>query len=118
MKLVIRREQEQKKGLLGGNKGIEFKLHCKVELTPEESALVEKAQVGDYVLTTYTAFEHKKGDMETELTVNNLVQGMLSRVTDVQKLLRLEEEVKAGCRNMKDLFEVIQSFGGEEVVEI
>lgn len=118
MELKIRREQEQKKGFLGGNKGIEFKLRCKVELTPEENALVEKAKVGDYVLTTYTLFEDRKGDYETELTVNDLVHGMTSTVTDVQKLLGLEEEVKNGCQNLKSLLQVISSFGGEEVIEI
>lgn len=118
MKLKIRREQEQKKSFLGGNKGMEFTLHCQVELSPEENALVEKAKVGDYVLTKYTLFEHRKGDYETELTVRNLVNGMASTVTNVQKLLGLEDEVKNGCHNLKSLLQVISSFGGEEVIEI
>lgn len=118
MKLKIRREQEQKKGLLGGNKGLEFKLHCQVELTPEENALVEKAKVGEYVLTKYTLFEDKGGGYEAELKVSSLVGGMTSTVTDVQKLLGLEDEVKSGCQNLKSLLEVISSFGGEEVIEI
>lgn len=118
MKLKIRREQEQKKGLMGGNKGIEFKLDCRVELSPEESALVEKAKAGDYVLTTYTRFETKREDIKSALTVNDLVNGMNSRVTDVQKLLGLEEEIKIGCQNFKSLLQVIGSFGGEEVIEI
>jgi len=43
---------------------------------------------------------------------------MTSTVTDVQKLLGLEDEVKSGCQNLKSLLEVISSFGGEEVIEI
>ena len=117
MELKIRRNQEQKKGFLGGNKGIQFSLHCQVELTPEEKELVEKAKVGDYVLTEYTVFERKKGDFEAKLTVTNLVNGFTSSVSDVHKLLTLEEEVKNGCQNLKSLLEVISSFGGEEVIK-
>lgn len=117
MKLIIRREQAEKKGLLGGNKGMEFRLNCQVELSPEENVLVEKAKVGDYVLTTYTIFENKRGGTESELTVNNLIRGMTSVVMDVQKLLDLEDQVKNGCANLKSLLSVIESFGGEEIVE-
>ena len=42
MKLYIRRNQEEKKGLFGGHKGMTFLLSCRVELSSEESSLIEK----------------------------------------------------------------------------
>lgn len=113
MRLIIKRDQEQKKGILGGNKGIDFKLHCQVELTPEESALIEKAKVGEYMLAEYT-----NNGVDLTLRVDGLTQGITSTVPDVQKLLGLEDEIKNGCQNLKSLLQVIGSFGGEEVIEI
>jgi hypothetical protein len=115
MKLKITRDQEQKKGLLGGNKGIEFTLRCQADLTSDEKALVDKAQIGEYVLTTYRP--HEDG-MELSLTVKDIMNGVSSRVKNVQKLLKLEDEIVHGCQNLKSLLEVIGTFGGEEVIEI
>jgi hypothetical protein len=115
MKLKITRDQEQKKGLLGGNKGIEFTLECQVDLTEEEKALVDKAKIGEYILTKYRP--HEDG-MELPLTVNDLINGVASRVKNVQKLLGLEEEIISGCENLKSLLAVISTFGGEEIIEI
>ena len=114
MKLKIARDQEQKKGLLGGNKGIEFILKCQVELTAEEKALIEKAKVGEYILTTY----RPHGEVEISLSVSSIVSGISSRETSVDMLLKLEDNIKSGCQNLKLLLEVIASFGGEEVIEI
>ncbi|MBU2496371.1 MAG: hypothetical protein KJ935_07750 [Candidatus Omnitrophica bacterium] len=83
-----------------------------VELTPEEDALIKKAKIGEYVLTSY-----KIHDVDFVLKVNGLISGMTSTVTNVQHLLDLEEEVKNSCQNLKLLLEVIESFGGEEVID-
>jgi len=115
MKLKITRDQEQKKGLLGGNKGIEFTLKCQVDLTEEEKTLVDKAKVGEYVLTNYRPYED---GVELPLMVNDLINGIASRVKNVQKLLGLEEEIVQGCENLKSLLAVISTFGGEEVIDI
>jgi len=114
MKLKIQRDQKQKKGLLGGNKGIEFTLNCKVELTPEEQALIDKAKVGNYTLISYVpqGWEH-----ELTFNVNDIVDGIVFQEMSVGKLLDLEEQVKNGCQNLKSLLEVIASFGGEEIIE-
>ena len=33
-------------------------------------------------------------------------------------LLKLGDDIKSGCQNLKSLLEVIVSFGGNEVIEI
>lgn len=114
MKLKIQRDQEQKKGLLGGNKGIEFTVKCQVKLTSEEETLIEKAQVGDYTLVTFVP---QGWDSELTFTVNDIVNGKTFREKNVSKLLDLEEQVIKGCNNLKALLKVIASFGGEEIIE-
>jgi len=53
MKLKITRKQGKKLGILGGDKGIEFILKCKIELTDKEKDIVKEANIGGYLLTTY-----------------------------------------------------------------
>ena len=36
MKLIIKRDQKQEKGLFGGDKVMKFLMPCRTELTPEE----------------------------------------------------------------------------------
>jgi len=118
MKLKIERNQQEKKGFLGGNKGIEFTLKAQVKLSDEEKRLIDKAKLGDYILTEYTRYEDSKGGAKFPLRVETLINGMVSSVIDVQKLLALEEEIEIGCRNLKSLLSVIDTFGGEEIIEI
>jgi len=115
MKLIIRRDQEQKKGILGGNKGVEFSLYCKVDLTAEQKALVSKYQIGGYEVATYKGFA--KQDKPFVMTVNGLSNGITSNVNDVTELLALEDKIKEACGTLKTLLDVMATFGGEEVVE-
>jgi hypothetical protein len=54
MKLLIKRDQKAQAGMFGGHKGMSFVLSYRVELTPEEKALVEKYKAGYHPLTFTT----------------------------------------------------------------
>jgi len=113
MKLKLRRDQQEKKGLFGGSKGFDFRLTFQVELTPEERELIKRYKTGNYLLAAY-----KIGDIELPLRVRSLEKGHTSVVEDVTELLDLEEKIKEACKNLKILLAVMASFGGEEIVEI
>lgn len=114
MKLIIKRNQQAKKGIFGGHKGMTFLLSYRVELSPEEEALVEKYKVEDYPLTYTTS---RDGTQLPKDTVSSLMQGVSEDVKDITILLNNEEIIKDACKNFKTLLEVMATFGGEEVIE-
>ena len=114
MKLTIRRDQAAKKGVFGGHKGMIFSLYCKVEISPEEQELVDKYKVSDHVLT----WRDTDSGQIPGLTVQNLVYGHTTEISDVGTLLSNEEVIKGACVDFKNLLMVMASFGGEEVIEI
>lgn len=124
MKLYIRRSQEEKKGLLGGSKGTDFKLHARVELDPGDEALIKRYKLDDYVVArvqipkpSYKPNEEKPY-WEHEITTKSLMNGHTESVHDVRLLVQLEDDVKGACRGLKELLRVAASFGGEEVFDI
>ena len=115
MKLKIRRDQSEVKGLLGGHKGMNFSLFCQVEISQEEQELIDKYKVKDHVLTWRKSSE---GRQIPGLTVQDLVYGKTTVIGDVATLLNNEEVIKGACKDFKNLLMVMASFGGEEVFEI
>ena len=117
MKLIIRRNQADVKGLFGGHKGVRFSLYTKAEITNEEKALIDRYKADDYVLASYKR-SYKNAPIEFDLSVNNLINGKTIEIDNIQTLLDLEEEIKNGCRNLKNLLLVMSTFGGEETIEV
>lgn len=113
MRLVINRSQEQKKGMLGGNKGVEFTLRYRLELTQEEQNLVSTYKLESYPLTFVTV----QGTRVPDDTISNLTAGRSQTVTDVTTLLRNEDVIKGACDSLPPLFDVVRSFGGDEVID-
>ena len=114
MKLIIKRDQEARTGMFGGHKGMKFLLSYRVELTPEEQALVTKYKVENHVLTYTTT---QKGIKIPKDTISSLTRETTESLDDVTILLRNEDVVKNACKDFKTLLEVMATFGGEEVIE-
>ena len=113
MKLIIKRDQKEQKGVFGGHKGMNFLLSCRVDLTPEEQELISRYKVEEYTLTYKTV-----GDTQVPgLKIGDLVRGTSYEVKDVTTLLNNEEVIKGACKDFKTLLLVMASFGGEEVIE-
>jgi hypothetical protein len=108
MRLVIKRTQADVKGMFGGNKGVQFNLHYRLNLTPEEASVVERYKLGFHVLST-------SGSGIPE-TVNDVLRGVNQSVQSVPVLLRNEAVIKRACNSFYLLIEVAKSFGGEEII--
>lgn len=90
-----------------------FSLSCRVELTPDENALIARYRAEDQPLTYRTV-----GDTQIPgLKIGDLVRGTYHELRDVTELLNYEDTIKAACGSFKTLLMVMNSFGGEEVVE-
>lgn len=113
MKLIIKRNQRDEKGIFGGHKGVNFILSCRVELTDEERELIDRYKAWDYPLT----YKEIGGTQVANYTVDALVNGRTQEVKDVATLLHNEEVVKKACDDFKNLLQIMTTFGGEEVIE-
>ncbi len=114
MKLIIKRDQKAQTGLFGGHKGMVFILSCRVELTPEEKDLVSKYKAEDEPLTFTT---DREGNQIPKYTVRNLMWGVTEEMKDITILLNNEKVIKEACKNFKILLDVMDTFGGEEIIE-
>lgn len=109
MKLIIRRRQADVKGAFGGHKGVQFNLFYQLELTPEETAVVERYKLDSHVLA-------RNGTGVPE-TVGQVIRGTTQSVQSVPILLNNEDTIKSACNDFYKLLQVAQSFGGQETVE-
>ncbi len=114
MKLFIKRDQKAQTGLLGGHKGILFQLSYRLELTPQEKDLVSRYKAESFVLCTYT---NSDGTKAPDLTVNKIMNGGTDDAKDIDILLSNEKAIKDACASFKVLLEVMETFGGEEVID-
>lgn len=113
MKLIINRSQQAVKGMLGGHKGMSFTLGYRLELTPDEQGLVEQYRLMEYPLTWRVV----AGDRLPDDTVGGMIQGRRQTLEDVKTLLQNEEIVKDACDQLTTLFDVVRTFGGDEIIE-
>jgi hypothetical protein len=108
MKLIVRREQDQ--GFLGG---MNFILHCKVNLTSQETELIKKYKAHKEVLV----HKERGGVKIGEIKIGDLVEGVKFKAKDITELLSTEDTVKEACGSFKNYIEIMASFGGEQVIE-
>lgn len=113
MRLVIKRDQEAITGMLGGHKGVRFTLAYKLELTPEEIQLVERYKLHDYPLTWKTF----NGSRVPDDTIRSMMEGRSDTLSDVTTLVGNEVTIKDACDALPPLFEIVRTFGGDEVIE-
>ena len=99
MELIIKRNQD--KGFLGGMK---FVLEVKVNLTEEEKALIKKCKAHKEILFTSN---------ERRYNINDLIIGIRDKVKDISVLQQNEDIYINACEYLKQLLEVMKSFGGE-----
>ena len=118
MRLTIRRNQADVKGLFGGHKGVRFSLFGRAQVTDAEMALIERYKVGEYSLADYELRLHKDTVLPFHVSVNDLMNGKSVETDSISTLLELETRLKEGCMVLKNLLQVMATFGGEEVVEI
>ena len=118
MKLIIKRNQADVKGIFGGHKGVSFSLYGRCDITEQEKSLIAKYKVGGYVLA---ACEMKAKGVEPTLfrvTVDGIVAGTIVETDNIDTLLELESKMKDGCSSLKRLLAIMSSFGGEQVFDI
>jgi hypothetical protein len=119
MKIQLRRNQRDVKGLLGGHKGVKFELGVVAKLSDEERRLATQYLPGETHLYTWE-FRPKKG-AETQLrfiSVDSLVKGQTFECDSLGDILELESNIIKAAQEFRKYLEVALSFGGTVEVEI
>jgi hypothetical protein len=111
MKLRIRKDQEQKTGLLGNNKGAKFYINFKVDLTKAEMDLINKYRVEKDVV-------YRREVPLLIITVKSLVEGQTIVSENIFELIDAEKVIQSSCRGLLDMITFMSTFGGEEVIDI
>ncbi|MDQ3153257.1 MAG: hypothetical protein M3R63_16590 [Actinomycetota bacterium] len=114
MKLVIQRDQADRRGVLGGHKGVDFSLSYRLQLSSDEAELVKRYKLDDHWLGTWQF----NGQEVPISTVAQATRGSGMQWPSVVSLIERERELKRACRNFKTLLEVASTFGGEEIIDI
>lgn len=114
VQLVVKRDQDDRVGVFGGHKGVDFSLSFKLVLTQEEAELVRRYKFGDMPLGTWVY----QGSEVPIATVYSAVAGRTMRWPSVVEMLSRERELKKACVVLKKLLVVASSFGGEDRLEI
>lgn len=109
----LRIVRDQAKGLLGG---VNFQLQAKVDLTDEESGLVNRYKADKEALLQkeLSLFGRK---LSFDLKIKDLIKGETFKCSDIADILATEDNVKEACKNFKTYLEVMRGFGGEETIE-
>lgn len=127
MKLILERNQRSK-GLMGGRHV--FAVTFRAEITQEERDLIDKLRLADDVL--YESHEiidpgsgllglasrmAMKSQIKT-LIVRDLVQGKTIECDTIVEMKHIEHEVADAARNLKDILDTANTFGGREVIDL
>jgi hypothetical protein len=98
--------------------GVKFELSAKATLTPEESALIGKYKADKEVLLKKEIKIPLTGrSLLLDITIGSLVGGQNFKCNDIGEILEYEASIRESCQKFRDYLTVMQSFGGEEVVE-
>ena len=113
MKLYINRDQAKK--LLGG---VKFQLSARVELNPDEAALVKKYKADkEHLLTKEVKIPLTGRSINLSITIGTLMLGQVFKCNDIAEILESEKNVKDACEAFKNYLEVMKHFGGDEIIE-
>ena len=109
MKLCI--ERNWKKG--------KFTLKARVELNEEEAELVKTYKANKEILLNRKniVIPHTGNKISFKLTVGSLIAGHSFKYRDIAEVLEAEKNIKEACESFSKCLEIMNNFGGEEILD-
>lgn len=113
MQLVISRNQGS--GMLGG---VKFEINAKVELTQTEAEITKKYKADkEILLKNEIKIPFTGKSIDLAITIGSLTAGQKFKCSDISEIIECEKNIKEACESFKAYIEVMNSFGGQEVIE-
>ncbi|MCA1594063.1 MAG: hypothetical protein LC754_15715 [Acidobacteria bacterium] len=110
MRVIIKREQETLKGVLGIGKEVLYVLKCCVELTADEKDVVERAGAENQWVLKVTVGKSQVPDLK----IGELIRGVRFEATDLNKILNDQTALIIMCRRLKLMMTFLQGLGSDE----
>lgn len=108
MRLVLKRSTEQ------STETLMVVLHAQVDLTPIERAVFDKLNgYGPLLNLTLIRGQQPVGFREAQL-----VAGVAFKFRDVDVMREAEQKLREFCVDMKQRYEIIHEFQGEEIIDL
>ena len=115
MQLIMKKNQKDIKGMLGGQKAVTFIIEARVKLEDDESALCKKYFPQNEVISTWV---RPSDQAKTEVTIGKLLNGYTYSCTRLDDILSAREVLIGATQTLHEYFEAASTFGGEERIEI
>lgn len=114
MKLFILRNQ--KKGVF---RGIKYTFLARVELTPDEAALIKDYKANKEILLNKKkiVIPNTGKKISFKVTIGNLIDGYNNKYHDMAEVLEAEKNIKDACETFSKYIEIIKSLGNEETLD-
>ena len=106
MRLIITRSYDEPTP--GEKYNSPFRVHTRLELTPEEKELVAWYKLGGHVLTR---------SEYSMTTIDDLISGRSKGTKDLNVTMGNEEALRNACAALPEMFEYCRSFGKEMIVD-
>lgn len=111
MRLRILRNES--KGMLGG---ISFEYTIKIDVSPQESALIQKYRgEREIIYSTERALLGQK--WEINFTLGDFIKGKTIKSRNIVEMIALEEATTSACKSIKVVLNALAKIGQEEVIE-
>ena len=113
MRLKLVRNQAS--GMFGG---VKFELEARVDLDPSEAELIRRYKADKEVLVKREIkIPLTDRAIVVNLTIGSLMTGQTFKCNDIAEILEYEQSVKQSCEAFRRYLTVMESFGGEELIE-
>ena len=117
LKLVVWRDQEDVKGMLGGHKGVRFLLTAQLLLTDAERGLSERYKILDKWLPVELSVGMRGGRGGAQTPFKALLNPVAWEYEALEILLDKEEHLRSVCATVATYLKVASSFGGQQAYE-
>lgn len=103
--------------MFGGNKGAKFKVLFKVQLSDDETELIERYKVESEPLLQEKLRLFGR-EISVSLTIGSLVRGYSFQTESINDILAVEDSVKGACGAFANVLRVMAEFGGTETIDL
>jgi hypothetical protein len=113
MRLHLARSQADAKGLLGGNKGVNFQTRARIALDADEEVLFRRCRLDGFAVKVIRGVDKNGG--KVHYSARDVVTGIVRESKNVEDVLGFEYEMKECCRDLRAWLQVARTFDGEVV---
>lgn len=117
MRLSITRNQSELTDRKGRSEGVVFNFGCRLAFDQDEQVVLEKYRLWGYPLAMLRMTEIRGLDQnDMHMSPERLVNGWSFQTRFASDAHQVEDCIKEGCRDFKNVMKMLVAYGGDEEV--